>query len=130
MNNKDGKTLDDEGQWSIVSGKMSKFNKNVGHNVSLEKVTLIQETNSMRNRPWGYQEDYLKKLSFDNKGNLYVPWTKQKSVPRSQEEPSGSGVLHSHNNSHAILEDLFQDMAETLVVNEKEISRIKGKNKV
>ena len=46
-----GKTLEDEGQWSIISGKMKFFNKNVGHNVSMEKVTLIQQTNSMRTRP-------------------------------------------------------------------------------
>ena len=130
VNDKDGKTLDDEGQWSTVSGKMKKFNKNVGHNVSMEKVTPIQQTNSMRNRPWARQEDYPKKLSFDNKGNVYVPWNKRKSVPRSHEEPSGSGVSHSHSNSYAILGDLFQDMAETLAVKEKEISRIKGKNKV
>ena len=130
MNDEDEKTLEDEGQWSIVSGKMKKFNKNVGHNVSMEKVTPIQQTNSMRNRPWARQEDYPKKLSFDNKGNVYVPWNKRKSVPRSHEEPSGSGVSHSHSNSYAILGDLFQDMAETLAVKEKEISRIKGKNKV
>ena len=82
VNDKDGKTLNDEGQWSTVSGKMKKFNKNVGHNVSMEKVTPIQQTNSMRNRPWARQEDYPKKLSFDNKGNVYVPWNKRKSVPR------------------------------------------------
>ena len=64
--------LEDEGQWSILSRKMKKFNKNVGHNVSIEKVTPIQQTSSMSNRPWGHQEDYSKKLSFDNKNNLYA----------------------------------------------------------
>ena len=43
MNNKferqGWKNLEDEGQWSVVSRKMKKFNKNVGHNVSMEKVT-------------------------------------------------------------------------------------------
>ena len=51
---------------------MKKFNKNVGYNVSIEKVTPIQQTSSMWNRPWGHQEDYSKKLSFDNKNNLYA----------------------------------------------------------
>ena len=51
MYEKDGKTLEDEGQWSIVSGKMKKSNKNVGHNVSMEKVTPIQQTNPMLNKP-------------------------------------------------------------------------------
>ena len=61
MNDKDGKTLDDEGQWSIVSGKMKKFKKNTEHNVYMEKIAPIQQTNSMQNRPWGRQEDYPKK---------------------------------------------------------------------
>ena len=73
VNNKDGKTLKGEAQWSIVFGKVKKFNKNVWHNVSMEKVTPIQQTNSM----WNPQEDYPKKLSFDSKDNLYVPWNKQ-----------------------------------------------------
>ena len=42
MNDKDRKTLEDKRQQSIVSGKMMKLNKNVGHNVYMEKVTLIQ----------------------------------------------------------------------------------------
>ena len=50
----------------------------------MEKVTPIQQTNYMWNRPWDRHEDYPKKLSFDNKGNLYVHWNKQKSMPRSQ----------------------------------------------
>ena len=72
VNNKDGKTVENEGQWSIVSRKMKKFNNNVGHNLSMEKVTPIQQTNYTRNRPWGRHEDYPKKLSFDNKGNNFV----------------------------------------------------------
>ena len=48
-NFKDGKTVADEGQWSIVSGNMKKFN-------NMEKVTLIQQTNSVRNRPWGHRK--------------------------------------------------------------------------
>ena len=37
MNDKDKKSLE-EGQWPIVSRRMMKFNKNVGHNVSVENV--------------------------------------------------------------------------------------------
>ena len=50
VNDKDGKTLEDEGQWSIVSRKMKTFNKNVGHNVSMEKVTPIQQTLAVKEK--------------------------------------------------------------------------------
>ena len=42
VNDKDRKTLKDEGKRSLVFRKMKKFNKNIGHNVSMEKVTPIQ----------------------------------------------------------------------------------------
>ena len=89
---------------------MKKFNKNARHNVSTEKITLIQQTNSMWNGPWGPQEEYPKQLSFHNNGNLYVPWNKRKSMPLSQDESSRSGVLHSNSNSYVILGDLFQNI--------------------
>ena len=81
--------MKNEGQCSIVFEKMKKFNENLEHNVYVEKVIPIQQTKSKRNRPWGHQENNVEKLSFDNKGNLYVPWNKRKSVPRSHEEPPG-----------------------------------------
>ena len=51
-------------------------------------------------------------------------------VPRTQEESLRFEVLHSQSNSYVSLRDLFQDMAKTLVVNEKGISQIKRKTKV
>ena len=72
----------------------------------------------------------MKKLSFDSTCNQYTHWIKQKLMHHPHEESSGFGVFHSHNNSYAILGDLFQDMTKTLSVNENEISLIKGKNKV
>ena len=44
----------------------------------MEKVIPIQQSNFMRNRPWVGEENLLKKLSFDNKDNLYTPWNKRK----------------------------------------------------
>ena len=90
MNDKDGKTLEDEGQLSIVFGKMNEFNNNVGHNVSMAKVTLIPQTNFMQNSKGnGSQEDYPKKLAFGSKGTSYTSWNNRKIVPCPQEESLG-----------------------------------------
>ena len=48
MNDKERKTLEVIGQWSIVYGNMKKLSKSVGHNVSIEKVTPIQQKKSCR----------------------------------------------------------------------------------
>ena len=87
MNDIDGKTLKEEGQRPVFRN-MKKFIKNVGHYVSVEEVAPIQQTNVMRDRPWGRREDFLTNLLFDN--CLYNP------MPCPQKKPLEFGVLHSH----------------------------------
>ena len=74
-----------------------------------------------------YQKEFPNKLSFDDKGRVFVPSVRRGQVQRRWDEPSSSTEGVAQYNPYAVLGGIFQDVIETIAQKERVVVSSKGK---